>query len=127
MQISQKKDGYEEVYCIESLFLGKKTYLDILEYVAKNGNTINDNLIRLKGIPTSCIEFKAEQENISGLDMYKDFYNNKTIEFDLTNGGNKFMCRSNKDHSVYSLNYGGIGSTRKCQFIREQNNKIFIN
>ena len=122
-----KKEGYDEVYCIESLFLGKKTYLDILEYVAKNGNKINDNLIRLKGIPTSCIEYHAEKEKKSVLDIYKDFYNNKTIEFDLTNNGNKFVCRNNKDHTVYSLSHGDIGSIRKCQFIRNENDKIFIN
>ena len=62
---------------------------------------INDNLIRLKGIPTSCIEYHAEQENISVLDSYKRFYNNETIKFDLTNNGNKFVCRNHKNHSVY--------------------------
>ena len=83
-------------------------------------------MIRLKGIPTSCIEYHAEKQKLSVLDIYKDFYNNKTIEFDLTNNGNKFVCRNNKDHSVYSLKHGGIGSIRKCQFIRNENDKIFI-
>ena len=32
-----KKDGYKDAYAIESLFLGKKPYIDILEYVNDKG------------------------------------------------------------------------------------------
>ena len=67
-----------------------------------------------------------QKKQKSVLDIYKDFYNNKYIKFDLTNGGNKFVCRNNKDHTVYSLSHGDIGSIRKCQYIRDQKDKIFI-
>ena len=50
-----------EIYAVESLFLGKKTYIDILEPTDKDGNTINSEHIRMKGIPTSCIQSYAEQ------------------------------------------------------------------
>ena len=46
-----------EIYAIESLFLGKKTYIDSLESTDKDGKTINSSHIRVKGIPTSCIQF----------------------------------------------------------------------
>merc|ERR1711966_213661 len=37
-----------EIYAIESLFLGKKTYIDILESTDKAGNTINSEHVRMK-------------------------------------------------------------------------------
>ena len=51
-----------EIYAIESLFLGKKTYIDKLESTDKNGNTINSEHIRMKGIPTPCIKYYAQQK-----------------------------------------------------------------
>ena len=56
-----------ETYAIESLFLGKKTYIDILESADKDGKTINSEHIRMKGIPTSCIQYYAEQHSITVL------------------------------------------------------------
>ena len=80
-----------EIYAIESLFLGKKTYIDILESTDKDGMTINSEHIRMNGIPTPCIKYYAEQHNMSVLYLFKQLYDNKTIKFDLTNGGNKFV------------------------------------
>ena len=111
-----------EIYAIESL-LGKKTYIDILESTDKDGKTINSEHIRMKGIPTSCIKYYAEQHNISVLDIYKKLYNNEVIKFDLTNDGNKFVCRNNKDHTISNVS----DFTRRCQYIRDDINKIFIN
>ena len=51
-----------EIYGVESLFLGK-THIDILESTDKDGNTINSEHIRCRGIPTSCIQYKANQDN----------------------------------------------------------------
>jgi len=112
-----------EIYAVESLFLGKKTYIDILESTDKDGNTINSEHIRMKGIPTSCIQYYAEQHNISVLDLFKQLYDNKTIKFDLTNDGNKFVCRNNKDYTISNVS----DFTRRCQYIRDENDKVFIN
>ena len=112
-----------EIHAIESLFLGKKTYIDILESTDKVGNTINSEHIRMKGIPTSCIQYYAEQHNISVLDLFKQLYDNKTIKFDLTSDGNKFVCRNNKDHTISNVS----DSTRRCQYIRGESDKFFIN
>ena len=111
------------MYAIEGLFLCKKTYIDILEYVENAGNKINDEHIRMKGIPTSCIKYYAEQNNISVLYVYKQMFDNKTIKFDLTNNVNKFVCRNNKDYTVSNVSY----FTRTCQYIRDENDKVFIN
>ena len=112
-----------EICAIESFFLGKKTYIDILESTDKDGKTINSEHIRMKGIPTPCIKYYAEQHNITVLDVYTKLFNNKTIKFDLTNDGTKFVCRNNKDHTISNVS----GFTRKCQCIRDGSYKFFIN
>ena len=78
-----------ETYAVESLFLGKKTYIDTLESTDKHGKTINSEHIRMKGIPAPCIKYYAEQHNMSVSDLFKQLYDNKTIKFDLTNDGNQ--------------------------------------
>ena len=112
-----------EIYATESLFLGKKTYIDILESTDKDGKTINSEHIRMKGIPTPCIKYYAEQHNITVLDIYRKLYNNEVIKFDLTNDGNKFVCRNNKDHTISNE----TDFTRRCQYIRDESDKSFIN
>ena len=112
-----------EIYAIESLFLGKKTYIGILEPTDKNGKTINSEHIRLKGIPTACIEYYEEQNNMAVFDVYNKLFDNKTIRFDLTNDGNKFVRRNNKDHTIPNVS----DFTRKCQYIRNESDKFFIN
>ena len=112
-----------EIYAIESLFLGKKTYIDILESTDKDGMTIHSEHIRMKGIPTTCIKYYADQHNIIVLDVYNKLFNNKTIKFDLTNDGNKFVCRNNKDHTISNV----TDFTRRCQYIRDESDKFFIN
>ena len=51
-----------EIYGNENYFLGKKTYIDMLESTDKDGNTINSEHVRCRGIPTSCIKYKASQD-----------------------------------------------------------------
>ena len=112
-----------EIYAVGSLFLSKKTYIYILESTGKHGKTINSEHIRMKGIPTSCIQCYAEQQIISVLYMYNKLYDNEVIKFDLTNDGNQFVCRNNKDHTISNVS----DFTRKCQYIRNESDKFFIN
>ena len=112
-----------ETYALESLFLGKKTYIYMSEPTGKDGKTINSEHVRIKGIPTPCIKYYAEQHNLTVLDVYTTLFNNKAIKFDLTNDGNKFVCRNNKDHTISNVS----GFTRKCQYIRDESGKFFIN
>ena len=111
-----------EIYAVESLYLGKKTYVDILESTDKDGNAIYSEHIRVKGIPTSCIQYYADHHNITALDIYKKLYNNEVIKFDLTNDGNKFVCSNNKDHTISNV----TDFTRRCQYIRDESDKFFI-
>ena len=112
-----------EIYAIGSLFLGKKIYIDILESTDKDCKTINSEHVRTKGIPTPCINYYAEQHNITALYIYKKLYNNEAIKFDLMNDGNKFACRNNKDHTISNV----TDFTRRCQYTRDGNDKFFMN
>ena len=111
-----------ETYAIESLFLGKKTYVDILEPTDKDCKTINSEHTRMKGIPTPCIKYYAEQHNTTILDVYTKLFNNKTVKFDLINDNTKFVCRNNKDYTTPHVS----DFTRKCQYIRDESDKFFI-
>ena len=62
-----------EIYGVESLLLGK-THIDTLESTDKDGNTIHSEHIGCRGIPTSCIQFKAIQYKIAVSDMYSTTY-----------------------------------------------------
>ena len=112
-----------EIYSKESLFLGKKTYIDVLESTDKDNKIINSDHIRMRGIPTSCIKYEADKNDITVLDIYKRLYEGEPFEFDLTNQGTKFVCKNNKDHTISNV----TDFTRTTKFIREPEDKIFIN
>ena len=112
-----------EIYAIESLFLGTKTCIDTLEPTDKDGKTINSSHVRMKSIPTPCIQYYAEQHNITVIGVYKKLHNNEVIKFDLTSDGNKFVCRNSKAHTISNV----TDFTRRCQYIRDESDKFFIN
>lgn len=64
------KNANEEVYAIKSLFLGKKSYIDMLESKNKEGDKINGFHFRLKGITEEGIRYES-----------KKFFNNDIFEF----------------------------------------------
>ncbi len=89
-------DKKAEVYAVESFFLGKKFYLDVLESKNKRNETIIDHHIRAKGIPNDAILYYVEMESKdhkSSIHTVKDLYqgllNGETHKFDLTCGGKK--------------------------------------
>ena len=112
-----------EMYAIESLFLGKKAYLYILESTDKDGKTINSEHIIMKGIPTPCIKYYAQQKGITVLDVYKKLFKNKTRKLDSNNGNTKFVCRNNKGYTIPNV----PDFIRKCKYIRDESDKVFIN
>ena len=50
-----------DIHAVESIFLGKKCYIDKLEAEDKDGKKIYDYHIRMKGVPADCIKYKANQ------------------------------------------------------------------
>ena len=112
-----------EICAIESLLLGKKTYTDMLESIDKAGKIINSEHSRMKSIPTPCIKYYAQKKGITVLDVYKKVFKNKTIKLNLTNDNTAFVCRNNKDYTIQNVS----DFTRKCQYIRDESDKFFIN
>ena len=101
----------------------EKTYIDILEPTDKDCKTMNSPHIKMICIPTSCIQYDAEQHNITVLDIYKKLKNNEITKLDLTSDGNKFVCRNNKDHTISNV----TDFARRYQYIRDESDKFFIN
>ena len=74
-----------EIYSTESYFLAKKVYIDKLESVDENGDTITGDHIRLKSVPTSCVKHTSKSLSLQPMDLYKHLYGiNSQIKFDLT-------------------------------------------
>ena len=123
------EDGYNDVYAIDSLCLGKNSYIDILEYVNDKGHTIHDHHVRMNGFPTSCIEYYANKQGMSVVYVYNNLYDNQYINIDLTNQHIKFVfiSRNTPDYDVTYLCYGDKGTTITCQYIRGEEQNVFIN
>lgn len=75
-----------EIYATDSLFLGKKCYIDRLESVNKDGSVVSGYHIRMKGISTESINHYCSEHNINPLELYKQLYDGDEITFDLTAG-----------------------------------------
>jgi len=90
-------DGADgDIHAVESIFLGKKCYVDKLEAEDKDGNKIYDYHIRMKGVPADCIKYKADQEyNGDIVRLYKDLYDGKELTFNLLAVRPKFeLCKN---------------------------------
>ena len=98
------KDGAKsDCYAVESVFLGKQ-YIYIYIYIYWNQLM---NMV-IKSIANR-LEWKAfhylvlnitQTNNKSVLYVYKRLYDNDSITLDLTNEGNTFVCKHDKDHTV---------------------------
>ena len=95
----------------------------MLEPTDKDGKTSNSEHIRMKSLPTPCIEYYAQQKGITALEVYEKLFKIKTMRFDLTNDNTKFVCRANRDYTISNVS----DFTRKCQRIRDESDKFVIN
>jgi hypothetical protein len=98
-----------DIHASESIFLGKKCYIDKLEGFDKDGNKAVDYHIRMKGISNKSILYKSLNENRKVIDIFKSLYDNNTEAFDLACEGNKTCFQFNKNMTI----------TSKFSFIRE--------
>jgi len=85
-----------EIKAVESIFLGKKCYIDKLQSTDKEGKVIYDYHIRMKGVPCDSIKYKAEQEYSDDvMKIYKSLYDGEKITFDLIAKKPKFeLCKN---------------------------------
>jgi hypothetical protein len=75
--------GADNIVSKKSIYLGKKSYIDVLEGVDKEGNKVNGYHTRMKGIPEKSIEHYAKMNNMEVYDVYYNLFNGSEIIFDL--------------------------------------------
>jgi len=98
-------EGCKDVVSVQSIFLGKKCYIDKLEGINQDGEKVNGFHIRMKGIPEKCIHYVVNNTPAytDAFDLYQDLYNGNRVYFDLTNGGTKANFKFNKDYTIDTL------------------------
>lgn len=114
-----------DIWATDSIFLGKKCYIDKLESRDKDNKPIYGHHIRMKGITHDSIEYTAKKD-FGGdyLKLYEHLFNEKnSVNFDLLCGGQKDMFKSEKDMTIRTLGYKPNGES---EFAREVsfNNEI---
>ena len=99
--------GMSNVKSIGLITLGKKSYIDKLEGVDKDGKKHNTFHIRLKGISPAAIEdhVKRERENNANYDefeLYKKLFGGEAVQFDMK-VNNKVRFQKSKDQEFYTF------------------------
>jgi hypothetical protein len=104
-----KEAGATNIIAVESIFLGKKCYIDKLRYTNKYGNTKYDYHVRIKGVPSQSIkDYNSSKNGI--MDTYKRLFNGEKLEFDLSK-----YCPLQLD-SDYKARKKSTGLTRSLKF-----------
>jgi hypothetical protein len=105
-----------EIYATKSIFLGKKSYMNVLEAVEEGtGKIINDDHIRMKGIPMTTVKFTAKMHKCSVAELYERLYKGDEIDFDLTESSTRVNFKTSKTFSVSTLEH----FTRTLKFDNE--------
>lgn len=96
--------GAKNIIATDSIFLGKKSYIDKLVGEDDKGEKVEGYHFRMKGIPSKVIEYYCKKENIGLFDLYKKLYNpseeDEKVVFDLTCGGEAFTIKYEKDYTI---------------------------
>lgn len=85
-----KIDGCKNIVARRSIFLGKKSYIDELEGIDAQGNTVIEYHARMKGIPPACLDYAVDKLGLANLfELYELLWNGSKVNVDLTNDGKK--------------------------------------
>ena len=100
-----EKKSFDDVHAVDSIFLGKKSYIDRLRGTnSKTGEVEESYHIRMKGIPSSCIWYTTGKLGYDNpFQMYEDLAKGVSVEFDLTQQGTKANFKQEKDFSIKTL------------------------
>ena len=97
------KGADKNIVATDSVFLGKKSYIDKLVGEDKDGNIVDGYHYRMKGIPSKAIKYHCEVNSINVLDLYKKLYKGDEVVFDLTCGGEAFTIKHQNDYKIKIL------------------------
>ena len=105
-----------EIYATKSIFLGKKSYLDVLESKDEKGKTINGYHIRLKGITKAGLKDASKKYINSYEGLYTELAQGKEIEITL----NPYDEEEEKQKVIFEYVDGKVRTrktfTRKVKF-----------
>jgi hypothetical protein len=102
-----------EIYATKSIFLGKKSYIDVLESKDKDGNTITGYHTRLKGITLDGLENASKDYANGYFGLYEDLAKGTKKKIIL----NPFNEEENKQKVLFEFKVGKVKTRKK--FIRE--------
>jgi hypothetical protein len=105
-----------EIYATKSIFLGKKSYIDLLESKDKDGNIIKGHHIRLKGITEEGLKHTSKKY-VNGYEgLYTDLARGEKIEIFL----NPLDEDDNKQKVIFEYENGKVRTkklfSRKVKF-----------
>jgi hypothetical protein len=103
-----------EVLAKNSIFLGKKCYID--ELVGTESGENVDYHIRLKGVPNQAILHYCEKNNLTPYQLYQKLYMCEKIEFDMCCSNKKVMFKFHNNNTITSIYSGELNSSRSVQF-----------
>lgn len=97
-----KKEFEVRIVSEESVFLGKKCYVDKLVAQGDDGGEIYgvDYHIRMKGVSGDAIADKLEEENIDPTELYSRLFYGNMIKFDLACRGKKACFETMADGTM---------------------------
>lgn len=93
----------KNIVSTDSIFLGKKSYIDKLVGEDEKGNKVEGFHFRMKGIPSKVVKHYCNFNNIDLFSLYKKLYNGEKINFDLTRNGDAFNIKHHKDYTINIL------------------------
>lgn len=97
-----------EIYATKSIFLGKKSYIDILESVDEKGAKIQGHHIRLKGITEEGLEHTSKKYDDGYFGLYNALSQGKEVKIIL----NPYNESKNSKKVLFEFGNGKV-STRK--------------
>lgn len=108
-------DSDENIVAVESIFLGKKSYIDKVRLVVESIIKYEYHM-RLKGIPKSTLKYEIKRQfNDDPMALYKHLFDGGEVSFDLLEGGKKvrfdcgFDCKvSNRSKFTRTLSFRDI-------------------
>lgn len=112
------KGACSEIFSVKAIFLGKKSYIDILESTDSEGKKITGYHIKLKGITEEGLEHTAKQYSEDGktpeyFKLYEDLARGTEKEIIL----NPYNVEKNKTKVLFEFKDGTVST--KQQFIRK--------
>lgn len=106
------KENEDTIYAKNCIFLGKKTYIDQLVGLDKEGKEVSGYHIRAKGITHGAIMYECKKRGLNPFELYSLLFEGQKIEFDLLEGGSKINLKFDKFQVINNTSF-----TRSMHFV----------